>query len=76
LAISCCWIDPPDSPCAKVYRIWPYRSMMRSLSIITDSAETTVLQLLPSTFNDEVATMNPRDSARSICTFWATPCVW
>jgi hypothetical protein len=76
LAISCCWIDPPDRPCANVYRIGPYRSTIRSLSIITDSAETIELQLLPSTFSDDVATMKPRESARSICTFCAPPCEW
>ena len=46
------------------------------MSIITDSAETIELQLPPRTFNDEVATMNPRERARSICTFCARPWAW
>src|SRR6267378_2545775 len=47
LAFHCCTIDAPDPPMEKVYRTGPYASMKCSLAIISDSACTTRLQLVP-----------------------------
>lgn len=47
---------------------------MRCLSITTASAEVTVLQLFPSTFIEDPATMKPRDRAMSSSTLSGLDC--
>ena len=58
-----CMIEPPEQPAPIVYRIGPYISAIRSLTIIIVSAASVSFAFVPWSVSDEVATMKPRRRA-------------
>src|SRR4029450_2450046 len=63
--MKCCCIAPPEPPDEIVNLGTPYCSMNRSFTIISDSADTTKSQPVPSVLRVPNATANPRLRGKS-----------